>query len=194
MPAIAEQVATIEQDLLEALAKVDSLTAERELLAKALTAVTVEKNEIEAKCSDMQALVDETREMVDRLAGMSLTMLRASRRKVATPQSDDGDGELKGDGASSEPEVQTDAAMRPESDFTGQHAGLKRISSSEGMTASERLRANFLLDSAAGPLAMRSPRPRLSDDLPIFLQQPLLGSRAADYRFGGHGRRAKVVE
>ena len=70
MPAIAEQVATIEHDLQEALAKIDSLTAEREMLKKALAATTVEKSELEAKQDDMQSLVDETREMVDRLANM----------------------------------------------------------------------------------------------------------------------------
>jgi uncharacterized protein YhaN len=180
MPAIAEQVATIEHDLQEALAKIDSLTAERETLKKALAATTVEKSELEAKQDDMQSLVDETREMVDRLANMSLTMLRTSRRKVATPQLNDGDGALKDDGAPPESTAQAEASARPRPDFTGQDSGLKRVPPAEAPTASDRLRASLLLDTAAGALSVRSPRAKLSDDLPIFLRQPVsppLGSR-----------------
>jgi hypothetical protein len=172
MPAIAEQVATIEQDLQDALAKVDSLTAEKEALSKALTAMTVEKSDLEAKQNDMQSLVDETREMVDKLAGMSLTMLRTSRRKVATPQLNDDDSELKDEGAPSEVTDQVDVATRLEPDFAGQRAGLKRVSSPEGMTAAERLRADLLLDTAAGALGIRSERTDLPDDMLMFLQQP----------------------
>jgi hypothetical protein len=80
MPAIADRVATIEHDLQEALAKIDSLTAEKEVLRRALTAVPVEKSDLEAKHGDMQSLVDETREMVVRLANMSLNMLRFAGR------------------------------------------------------------------------------------------------------------------
>ena len=86
MPAIADQVADIEHDLQESLAKIESLTEEKETLRKALTTVTVEKSDLEARYSEQQLLVDETREMVDKLANMSLTMLRASRRQVGTPQ------------------------------------------------------------------------------------------------------------
>jgi hypothetical protein len=170
MPAIAEQVATIEQDLLEALAKLDSLTAEKEALAKALTAVTVEKSELEAKYNDQQSIVDETREMVDKLANMSLAMLRTSRRKAAAPQLNDSDSGSKDDGAQSESTEQTDAAMRPGPDFTGQSTGLKRVSPSEG-TAADRLRAHLLLETAAGALERRSPRATLPDGMPMFLQQ-----------------------
>jgi hypothetical protein len=179
MPAIADQVATIEHDLQEALAKVDSLTAEREALRKALTAVTVEKSDLEAKHGDMQSLVDETREMVDKLANMSLTMLRTSRRKVGAPQLNAGD--LKDDGAPPESTEQTDAATRPKPDFIGQGAGLKRVSPPEGMTAAERLRANLLFDTAAGALEIRSPRAKLPDGLPMFLHppKPMPGTRRA---------------
>ena len=180
MPAIADQVATIEQDLQEALAKVDSLTAEKEALAKALTAVTVEKSELEAKYNNQQSIVDETREMVDKLANMSLAMLRTSRRKAA-PQLNDSDSGSKDDGAQSESTEQTDAAMRPGPDFTGQSTGLKRASPSEG-TAADRLRAHLLLETAAGALERRSPRVELHDGMPKFLQQPMsppLGTRRA---------------
>jgi hypothetical protein len=180
MPAIADQVATIEHDLQEALAKVDSLTAEREALRKALTAVNVEKSDLEAKHGDMQSLVDETREMVDKLANMSLTMLRTSRRKVATPQLNDSDGALKDGGAPPELTAQAEVLTRPRPDFTGQEAGSKRVSPPEAMTASDRLRANLLLETSPCALTSRSPPPKLSDDLPIFLRQPVnppLGSR-----------------
>jgi hypothetical protein len=194
MPAISEQVASIEHDLQEALAKIESLEAEKVALTKALTAMTVEKSDLEAKQNDMQSLVDETREMVDRLAGMSLTMLRTSRRKVAAPELNDSDGGLKDDGAPSELTEQTDVATRPAPDFAGQGAGLKRVSPPERMTAAERLRADLLLDSAAGALAIRSPRPKLSDDMPMFLQHPPLRTRADDYQFARQpGRRAKVM-
>ncbi len=51
-----------------------------------MAGTTVEKSELEAKQDDMQSLVDETREMVDRLANMSLNMLRSSRRPIASPK------------------------------------------------------------------------------------------------------------
>jgi hypothetical protein len=170
MPAIAEQVATIEHDLQEALAKVESLAAEKEALTNALTVMTSEKSDLEAKHNDMQALVDETREMVDRLANMSLTMLRSSRRKVAAPELNDGD--MNGDGASSELTGRADAATRPAQEFTGQNVGLKCISPSGGMTAAERLRAGLLFDTAAAGALMRSPPARLPEGTPIFLQPP----------------------
>jgi len=119
--------------------------------------------------------------MVDKLANMSLTMLRTSRRKVATPQLNDSDGALKDGGAPPELTAQAEALTRPRLDFTGQEAGLKRVSSSEAMTASDRLRANLLLETSPSALTSRSPRPKLSDDLPIFLRQPVsppLGSRS----------------
>jgi hypothetical protein len=182
MPAIAEQVATMEHDLQEALAKIDSLTAEKELLTKALTAVTSEKSDLEAKYDDMQLLVDDTREMVDKLAGMTLDVLRTSRRKVTTPQLNNGDGKSKDDGARSG--EQTDATTRPRPDCTGEDVGLRHASPPEGMTAAHRLRAGLLLDTAPGAL-MRSPRAELSDDLPMFLHQPMSPPQGV--------RRAKVM-
>jgi hypothetical protein len=184
MPAIADQVATIEHDLQEALAKVDSLTAEKEALRKALTAMTVEKSDLEAKQNDMQSLVDETRELADRLANTALTMLRSSRRKVGALQLNASCGELKDDGAPSESRDQVDGAPpRPEPDLTGQNTGLKLATPPELMTASERLRADLLLDTAAGALEIRSPRVKLTDGMPLFLRQPKnppLGIRRAN--------------
>jgi hypothetical protein len=179
MPAIADQVATIEQDLQEALATIDSLTAEKEALAKSLTAVIVEKSDLEAKYNDQQSVVDQTREMVGKLANMSLDMLRAARRQVAAPLLKASDSELKDDGAQPESTEQTDAVPPPGPDFTGQSTGLKRVSPSEG-TAADRLRAHLLLETAAGALERRSPRAKLPDGMPMFLQQPMsppLGTR-----------------
>ena len=174
MPAIADQVATIEHDLQEALAKVDSLTEEKEALRKALTAVTVEKSELEAKQDDMQSLVDETREMVDRLANMSLTMLRSSRRPVASPKEAAGINATEAKHAAIKSTGETEATTRPRSDLTGENIGLRRISPSEpAETAADRLRAHVLFDTAAtGALEMRAQRAALPDRIPLFLQQP----------------------
>src|SRR5262245_20995055 len=145
MPAIADQVATMEHDLQEALAKVDTLTAEKEALRKALTAMTVEKSDLEAKQHDMQSHVEDTREMADRLANMSLTMLRTSRRKVAGPELNAGNRASGDKVAASEMWGEAEAAAQPRADLTGQNIGLRRISASEPeKTASERLRAGLL--------------------------------------------------
>ena len=117
MPAIAEQVATIEHDLQEALAKINSLTAERETLKKALAATTVEKSELEAKQDDMQSLVDETREMVDRLANMSLDMLRSSRRPIASPKEAAGYNAAEANHAAIESTGEAEAATQPQARF-----------------------------------------------------------------------------
>jgi hypothetical protein len=53
MPAIADQVAAIEDDLQAALAKVDSLTAENDALMKKLAASTADKQDLEAKNGEM---------------------------------------------------------------------------------------------------------------------------------------------
>jgi hypothetical protein len=170
MPAIAEQVATIEHDLQEALAKVDSLTEEKEVLRKALTAVTVEKSDLEAKYNDQQSLVDETREMVDKLANMSLTMLRTSRRKVGAPQLNAGGSK----DVSEPPESTKQTAPAPPQgpDFAGENSDLKLVSRPEAMTAAQRLRADLLFDTAAGALEIRSPRAKLPGGLPMFLHEP----------------------
>jgi uncharacterized protein YhaN len=183
MPAIAEQVATIEHDLQEALAKVDSLTAEKEALRKALAAVSVEKSDLEAKQNDMQSLVDDTREMVDRLANMSLTMLRTSRRIVAGPELNASNSASGDKDAASEMTGHAEAAAQPKSDLTGQNIGLRRISASEPeKTASERLRAGLLLDTASGALDVRAPRTKLPEGMPMFLQEPKIERRHSEHR------------
>jgi hypothetical protein len=173
MPAIAEQVATIEHDLQKALARIDSLTEERDTLRKALVATTVEKSELEAKQDDMQSLVDETREMVDRLANMSLNMLRSSRRPIASPKEAAGYSATAAKQPAIEPTGEAEATTRPRPDLTGENIGLRRIAPAEqSETAVERLRAHVLLDtSAPAALEMRSPPAKLPDGMPMFLQR-----------------------
>ena len=86
MPAIADQVATIEHDLEDALARVDTLTAEKDALSEKLSAISRDKQDLEAKQDDMQSLVDETRELANHLANAALKLLHASRRQVGAPQ------------------------------------------------------------------------------------------------------------
>jgi hypothetical protein len=180
MPAIAEQVATIEHDLQEALAKVDSLTAEKEALRKALVAMTVEKGDLEARQNDMQSLVDDTREMADRLANISLSMLRKSRRPIATPESS---ALADGKNDASKPSEEIAAATHPGPELTGQYIGLRRASPSEPeRTASDRLRSHLLLDTAAEALDIRAPAAKLPDGMPMFLQEPKIERRHSEHR------------
>ena len=181
MPAIADQVATIEHDLQEALAKINSLTAEKEVLRKALNSVTVEKSDLEAKHGDMQSLVNETREMVDKLANMSLTMLRSSRRPIASPKDAASYGAAEAKHPAIEPTGEDEARTRPRSDLTGENIGLRQVSPSEpSTTAVDRLRAHVLLETAApGALEMHSQRATLPDRMPMFLQQTSGSPRGA---------------
>lgn len=82
MPSIADQVATLEHDLADALAKVDALNAANEALARQNTAVIAENNTLQDKQIDMQRLVDDTRIAADRLATAAAELLRASRRTL----------------------------------------------------------------------------------------------------------------
>jgi hypothetical protein len=187
MPAIANQVAAIEDDLQAALAEVDSLKAENEALLKRLAASTADRQDLEAKNGEMQSVVDETRDLADSLAHMALTMLRASRRQIgasnnvsggdgATPDTAALTGVLDAVSAANAPEEtdelteQTGTTMRPGPDLTGESIGLKLVSPGRGETATDRLRAHLLLDTAAGALGLRSLRTKLPDGMPMFLQ------------------------
>jgi chromosome segregation ATPase len=167
MPAISEQVATIEHDLQEALARIESLEAEKVALTKALTAMSVEKSDLEAKQNDMQSLVDETRLNVDRLANMTLDILRTSRRPVAQSEMNAGKSASGEKVEASEPSDETEAEARPKHELTGQNIGLKRVSDG---SAVERLRAHPLMDTAAAPFVTR-PRINLPERMPMFLQE-----------------------
>jgi hypothetical protein len=186
VPAIAEQVATIEHDLQEALATIESLTEERDTLKKALVATTVEKSELEAKQGDMQSLVDETREMVDRLANMSLDMLRSSRRPIASPKEAAGYNAAKANHEAIVSTGEAEARKQGLGDLTGENIGLRGVPPSESAgTAVDRLRAQALLDTAApGALEMHWERATLPDRMPMFLQQTQTAPRGARHASG----------
>lgn len=82
MPSIADQVATIEHDLSEALAKIDALTAANEALAQQNKAVLAENAKLQDRIIDAQMLVNDTRAAADQLAQASLHLLRTSRRTL----------------------------------------------------------------------------------------------------------------
>jgi hypothetical protein len=193
MPALANQVAAIEDDLHAALARVNSLTAENEALMKRLAAATADKHDLEAKNGEMQSVVDETRDLADRLADMALTVLRASRRQIgqqldvsnnvsggdgATPDTAALAGVLNAVSAAIAPEEkatdelteQTDTMPPPGPDLTGESIGLKRVSPGRGETVTDRLRAHPLLDTAASMLRLRSQTTKLPDGMPMFLK------------------------
>jgi len=180
MPAISEQVASMEHDLNVALAKVESLEAEKALLTKALNAVTAEKSELEAKQNDMQSLVDDTRQLTDRIASMALDMLRTSRRPVAAPESlahDSGSGR---DRAAFDPLDEIEAETPPNLDLTSENLGMRRVA--EG-TAVDRLRSHLLMETAVAAIEARAPRGSLPESMPMFLQDAKTEGRR------GHGRR-----
>jgi len=82
MPSIADQVATIEHDLHNALARVDALTAENEAFRLANSAMSDENATLMKKLSDQQHYIDDTRTMAESLATSALDMLRSSRRQL----------------------------------------------------------------------------------------------------------------
>jgi hypothetical protein len=85
MPAIADQVATIEHDLSIAQTLVDSLRSENAQLKNALAALNVDHGALQAKHADALSLVEETRQLADQTATAALTMLKASRRAIGSP-------------------------------------------------------------------------------------------------------------
>lgn len=88
MPAIADQVATIEHDLAVAQTTVDSLRSENAQLKTALAALNVDHTALQAKHSDALALVDETRMHADGVATAALAMLKISRRQIVAAPSE----------------------------------------------------------------------------------------------------------
>ncbi|CCE05803.1 hypothetical protein BRAS3843_1480034 [Bradyrhizobium sp. STM 3843] len=175
MPAIAEQVASIEHDLSEALAKIESLEAEKVALTKALAAVTAEKDDLEVRQSDMQLLVDDTREVTDKIANMALTMLRTSRRPVAGPASTAGDIASGGDRAATEPSGEIEAEVPLNPALTGRNDGMRRII--QEATASDRLRSRLLMETAVASIEARAPRGTLPEGMPMFLQETRMERR-----------------
>jgi hypothetical protein len=215
MPSIADQVAAIEDDLHAALAKVDALMAENEALMKRRAAATADKHDLEAKNGEMQSVVDETRDLAHRLAHMALTTLRASRRQIG-PQLDS-NNVSRGDGATpdtvaltgvlnavsaaiaseekaiDELTEETGTTQPPTPDLTGESIGLKRVSPGRGETATDRLRAHPLLDTAASALGLQSQRTKLPYGMPMFLQpdrENVMEQRDAGTRISAARRRS----
>ncbi|WP_439392578.1 hypothetical protein ACRQ5Q_24460 [Bradyrhizobium sp. PMVTL-01] len=89
MPAIADQVATIEHDLAVALANLDSVKSEAAQLKQALSALQTEHIALQGRHMEAVALFDETRQHAQAVATAALTMLKVSRPQAgAAPVSE----------------------------------------------------------------------------------------------------------
>lgn len=156
MPSIADQVATIEHDLSEALAKVDALTAANEALAQQNKAVLAENAKLQDRIIDAQMLVNDTRAAADQLAQASLHLLRTSRRTL--------DGEVltaQGEQRQEPPKplVLDEAGFLGEQNVTpaSREEQVERISALAGVTAEGGILPPAAQDSGGQPA-----RPMLS--------------------------------
>lgn len=82
MPTIADQVTTVEHDLVAALAQIDALSAAKAALESANASLQRDNVGLQLEVNDMKHYVDDTRAMAETLANSALEMLRASRRQV----------------------------------------------------------------------------------------------------------------
>ncbi|SHH20642.1 DUF4200 domain-containing protein [Bradyrhizobium erythrophlei] len=85
MPAIADQVATLEDDHATAMASIDAQNATIEKLKLSLAAMTKEKLALEARVAEYQKHKDETIAAVEALASSTLDMLRTVQRPAGMP-------------------------------------------------------------------------------------------------------------
>jgi hypothetical protein len=85
MPAIADQVAALEHDHCDALAKIDALNATNATLTDALKAITAERDALEAKVAELSTRTDGMIAMVEKVASSALDMLKAARLPAGTP-------------------------------------------------------------------------------------------------------------
>jgi hypothetical protein len=88
---------------------------------------------------------------------------------------------------------QTGTTTPPGPDWTGESVGLKRVPPERGETATDRLRASHLLDTAASALGLRSQRTKLPDGMPMFLQpdrENVMEQRDAGTRISAARRRS----
>lgn len=76
MPAIGDQVASLEHDHADALAKIDSLTAANAALTNLLNSLTTEN-------AALHKYADEIKAMVESVAGSALKMLQAAQAPIA---------------------------------------------------------------------------------------------------------------
>lgn len=82
MPAIADQVATMEHDHAAALAQIDELTSSLAAVKAALSSAVNENLTLRDQNQDLTAFANETRATVETLALGTMELLRASRRPV----------------------------------------------------------------------------------------------------------------
>lgn len=85
MPAIADQVASLENDLAAALKQIDRLTTNNEELTQSLAAMSTAKLALEAQAVDLKQHDEETRAAAEGLANAALDMLRISQRPPGMP-------------------------------------------------------------------------------------------------------------
>jgi len=85
MPAIADQVADVEHDLTDALAKIDALNAANAALTDAINAITAERAALQAKIAELSTQADAMTAMAEKVAGSALDMLKAARLPAGTP-------------------------------------------------------------------------------------------------------------
>jgi hypothetical protein len=85
MSAIADQVATLEHDHGDALAKIDNLSATNAALTDALNAITAEKALLEARVAELSMRNDGMIAMAEKVASSALDMLNAARLPAGTP-------------------------------------------------------------------------------------------------------------
>jgi hypothetical protein len=85
MPTISDQVAALEYDHADALAKIESQNRSLETLTLSLAAMTKEKLALEARIVEYQKHEEETIAAVEVLANASLDMLRIAQRPAGMP-------------------------------------------------------------------------------------------------------------
>jgi hypothetical protein len=85
MPAIADQVAALELDHADALAKIDALTASNAALTDAINAITTEKAALEARVAELSTRTNGMIAMAEKVASSALDMLTAARLPAGTP-------------------------------------------------------------------------------------------------------------
>lgn len=84
MPAIADQVTSLENDHAAALATIDQLNSKNSALTDALAAMTTAKTAVEAQLADMAKHVDDVKAMVENVANGALSMLKSIAAKAET--------------------------------------------------------------------------------------------------------------
>lgn len=84
MPTISDQVAALEHDHADALAKIESQSRSLETLTLSLAAMTKEKLALEARIVEYQKHEEATIAAVEVLANASLDMLRIAQRPAGT--------------------------------------------------------------------------------------------------------------